>query len=187
MSDRASQEESQRIHEFTSHHLAPVNVVQATCELHSVFQNDPEQSTCYIESLAVHPDAIPSAFEYDDETLSGLPTVPKYSEAEIAALQRADPSIGVVIQLCETGQPAPTTVNCPELQIMLKEKGCLEMKDSLLFRKRQCDNKTVYQFVLPQTLRNPVLHSLHDEMGHLGVERTVDQISLLLAKDGSRH
>ncbi|KAK7898562.1 hypothetical protein WMY93_019415 [Mugilogobius chulae] len=174
ISDSASQEESQRIHEFTSHHLAPVNVVQATCELHTVYQSNPEMSTCYIESLAVHPDAIPSAFVDDDDTLSGLPTVPKYSEAEIAALQRADPAISVVIKICETGEPAPTVIHCPELQLMLKEMSRFEMKDNLLFRKRQCDNKPVYQLVLPRTLRNPVLHSLHDEMGHLGVERTVE-------------
>lgn len=117
--DSASQEESQRIHEFTSHHLAPVNVVQATCQLHTVFPNDNEQSPCYIESLAVHPDAIPSAFS-DDENHSGLSTVPKYSEAERAALQRADPAISVVIQLCESGEPVPAGFDCLELQLMLR-------------------------------------------------------------------
>lgn len=45
ISDSASQEESQRIHVFTSYHLAPVNVVQATYQLHTIFQNDPELST----------------------------------------------------------------------------------------------------------------------------------------------
>ena len=39
ISDKASQEENQRIHEFTLHHLAPVNVVKATCQLHAVFQD----------------------------------------------------------------------------------------------------------------------------------------------------
>lgn len=172
-SDIASREESRRIYEFTSHHLAPVNVVQATCQLHTVFQDDPEMSPCYIESLAVHPDAVPSAFS-DDEHLSGLSTVPKYSEAEIAALQRGDPAISVVILSCESGKPVPAGVNCPELQLMLKEMRRFVMRDRLLYRKRQCDNKTVYQLVLPKTLRNPVLYSLHDEMGHLGAERTLE-------------
>lgn len=121
----------------------------------------------------MHPDAIPSAFS-DDENLSGLSTVPKYSEAEIATLQPADPAISVVIQSCESGEPISAGVNCPELQLMLKEMSRFEMRDNLLYRKRQCGNKTVYQLVLPKTLRNPVLHSLHDEMGHLGAKRTVE-------------
>lgn len=173
ISDSASQEESQRIHDFTSYHLAPVNVVQATCQLHTIFQNDPELSPCYIESLAVHPDAIPSAFS-DDENLSGLSTIPKYNEAEIAELQRADPVISVIIQSCESAEPVPDGNNCAELQLMLKEMSRFEIRDSLLYRKRQCDNKTIYQLVLPKTLRNPVLYSLHDEMGHLGAERTLE-------------
>lgn len=173
VSDRASQEESQRIHDFTSYHLAPVNVVQATCQVRTVLQNDSEMPLCYIESLAVHPDAIPSAFT-DDENLSGQSTIPKYSEEEIAVLQKADPVISVVIQSCESGEHVSAGVDCPELQLMLKEMSRFEIRDTLLYRKRQCDNKTVYQLVLPKTLRNPVLHSLHDEMGHLGVERTLE-------------
>lgn len=32
----------------------------------------------------------------------------------------------------------------------------------------------MYQLVLPRVLRSSVLTSLHDEMGHLGIERTLD-------------
>lgn len=57
---------------------------------------------------------------------------------------------------------------------MLREISRLELKNGLLYRKRQCDNTTVYQLVLPRVLRSSVLTSLHDEMGHLGIERTLD-------------
>lgn len=104
----------------------------------------------------------------------GLSTIPKYSAAEIAALQRADPAVGVIIQSCESRESIPASADCPELQLMLKDMSRFEMKDSLLYRKRQCDNETVYQLVLPQALRKPVLYSLHDEMGHLGTEKTLE-------------
>lgn len=171
--DSASQEESARIHEFTSHHLTPVDAVQATCQYH-IIQNETDLPPCHIGSLAVHPDAIPSLFEADDEDISNLSTLPKYSEAEMSRLQREDPAIGAVIKLYESGNSAPTDTRSQELHLMLKEMSRFEMRDSLLFRKRKSDNKTIYQLVLPQTLRLPVLHSLHDEMGHLGIERTLE-------------
>lgn len=145
--DSASREESQRIHEFTSHHLADVDVVQATCQYHTVIsQNESDTSPCYTESLAVHPDAIPSELS-DDGSQNGLSTIPKYSPEEIARMQQADSVISVVIKMIESGEPAPTNVKSPELLLMLREVTRFEMKDSLLFRKRQSDNKTVYQLV----------------------------------------
>lgn len=57
---------------------------------------------------------------------------------------------------------------------MLKEMTRFELKNNVLYRRRQCDNKTVYQLVLPYVLRSSVLSSLHDEMGHMGMERTLE-------------
>lgn len=177
INDLFSQEESMRIHDFTSHHLAPVDVVKATCQYHIVVQEEePLQSSCFIESLAIHPDAIPAAYEEEDGSSDSLCTVPKYSEAELATLQQADPVICTVIKFLESGEPVPDSLKSelPELPLILREISRLELKDGLLYRKRQCDNTTVYQLVLPCVLRSSVLTSLHDEMGHLGIERTLD-------------
>lgn len=38
--DSSSQEESLRIHEFTSYHLSPVDVVKATCQYHAVVREE---------------------------------------------------------------------------------------------------------------------------------------------------
>lgn len=46
--DSYSQEESLRIHEFTSHHLTPVDVVKATCQYHFVGQD--ETSGCLVSN-----------------------------------------------------------------------------------------------------------------------------------------
>lgn len=44
---------------------------------------------------------------------------------------------------------------------MLKEMTRFELKNNVLYRRWQCDNKTVYQLVLPYVLRSSVLSSLH--------------------------
>lgn len=50
------------------------------------------------------------------------------------------------------------------------------MRDGLLYRKRQCEEKTSYQLILPESLRATVLTCLHDDMGHMGIERTTDLV-----------
>ncbi|XP_049334999.1 uncharacterized protein LOC125802000 [Astyanax mexicanus] len=50
------------------------------------------------------------------------------------------------------------------------------MIDGVLYRRRQEENRNLYQLVLPVELRPIVLQSLHDEMGHMGVERTLDLV-----------
>lgn len=176
INDSCSQEESLRIHEFTSHHLTSVDVVKATCQYHTVLQDDPLSSPCLIESLAIHPDAIPAAFEDEEGSSQGLSTIPKYSDSELARLQQTDHVISSVIKLLESGEPVPTRLKqeLPELPLILREMSRLELKDGLLYRRRQCDNKPLYQLVLPSVLRSSVLTSLHDEMGHMGMERTLE-------------
>ncbi len=59
---------------------------------------------------------------------------------------------------------------------MLREMSRLELKDDLLYRRRQCDNRPVFQLVLPHVLRSSVLTSLHNQMGHMGIERTLELV-----------
>lgn len=164
--DSYSQEESLRIHEFTSHRLTPVDVVKATCQYHIVGQDKTSLSPCLIESLAIHPDAIRAAFE-EEGSSKGVSIVPTYSDTELAELQQADPVISAVIKLLQSGEPTPmgSKFESPELQLMLREMSRFELKDGLLYRRRQSDNGAVYKFVLPKVLRSSVLTSLHEEMG----------------------
>eukprot|EP00064_Thunnus_orientalis_P023816 superscaffoldBa00009410_g24077 len=52
----------------------------------------------------------------------------------------------------------------------------LELLNNVLYRRRQEGPKTTYQLVLPAELRDTVLTSLHDHMGHMGVDRTMDLV-----------
>lgn len=181
--DATSQEESQRIDQFTSQLLTSINefelvtpeIVKAACQRHTVRQ-DQELSPFlgYVESLAIHADAIPAVFE-EDESQDGILTVPKYSESDLMKLQREDPGISKVISLVESNNlPADHTADSPEEQLILREWKRLHLKSGLLYRTRECEGQTLFQLVLPNVLRPIVLRNLHDDMGHLGIERTLE-------------
>lgn len=59
---------------------------------------------------------------------------------------------------------------------MLKEWKRLELRNGLLYRTRRSEDDTTYQFVAPELLRSSILTCLHDNMGHMGLERTLDLV-----------
>lgn len=182
--DAISQEESQRIDRFTSHLLASKNkleqvtpdIVKAACQRHTVRQvQELSPFLGYVESLALHADAIPAVFGEDDSQ-DGVLTVPKYSESDLMRLQREDSVIGKIISLMESGNdlPAGYVTDSPEVRSILREWKRLQLKSGLVYRTRECEGETLFQLVLPNVLRPTVLKNLHDDMGHLGIERTLE-------------
>uniref|UniRef100_A0A674PBA2 Gypsy retrotransposon integrase-like protein 1 n=1 Tax=Takifugu rubripes TaxID=31033 RepID=A0A674PBA2_TAKRU len=87
-----------------------------------------------------------------------------------------DPVISQIIHQLETGETSPPTVRqeMPQLSIFLRELRKLEFQNGILYRKRQVGEENQYQLILPESLRAMVLQSLHDDMGHLGFDRTLD-------------
>lgn len=109
-------------------------------------------STTLVVSLAHHPKALPESFEEEDQ-LGGLPVIPFLTPAEL----RDEPT--------------------PFLRKELSELGLwnrLEVLDGVLYCKWQEGAQTHYQLMLPEGLRSLVLKNLHDDMGHMGTERTLD-------------
>uniref|UniRef100_A0A3B3SU43 Gypsy retrotransposon integrase-like protein 1 n=1 Tax=Paramormyrops kingsleyae TaxID=1676925 RepID=A0A3B3SU43_9TELE len=91
---------------------------------------------------------------------------------EVRAAQRSDPAIGEVIQLKGRGW----TPNGKDKNLMKKETRRLlfewtklDMEDGILYRKagQHC------QLVLPPQFRAMVIKKLHNEMGHVGVEKVL--------------
>lgn len=76
----------------------------------------------------------------------------------------------------ETGEKVPPTAReeLPQIPILFREHSKLVLFDGILCRKRQDNEQTSYQLVPPDKLHSTVLHSLHDDMGHMWVERTLD-------------
>jgi len=76
----------------------------------------------------------------------------------------------------ETGEQILPTARgeLPEIPLLLRELSKLELIDGILYRRGQDNKQTSYQLVLPEECRSTVLKSLHDDMGHMGIERTLD-------------
>lgn len=76
----------------------------------------------------------------------------------------------------ETGQTPPSGLRAelPELPLLLREVNQLELHNGVLYRRQQDGPHTTFQLVLPQELRAMVFESLHNNMGHMGVQQTVD-------------
>lgn len=127
--------------------------------------------------MAISADAVPDSFEREDE-FTGLPTVPHLSKADLKDKQRTDPCIGHVISQIECGERPPPAVRTelPDLSLLLRELNRLKLRDGILYRVRQEEGQMQYQLVLPEELREMVLTNLHDNMGHMGRDRTLDLV-----------
>lgn len=156
------------------------DAVKAICESHLVgVKNDLCSSNCgitLVESLTVSADIIPESFAAEDQ--HGLPVIPSLSHSELKEKQRYDSAIREVIAQMEFGEKTPPTVRreLPELPLLLREWNRLELHDGVLYRKRKDGDQVTYQLVLPEVLRESVLQSLHNDMGHMGIDRTLDLV-----------
>lgn len=121
--------------------------------------------------------AVPASFKEQDIEC-GVSLLQKYSQADLRKLQREDPIISQVIELLESKERTSTSLkgNNPDLHLMLREWDHFRLRNDLLFRTRMSDGQTVFQLVLPEVVRPQVLQKLHDDMGHLGIERTLDLV-----------
>lgn len=189
--DLTSQKERDRICQFAKQHLSdPDNtdsidpeVVHAICERQFVYHLTPSEALgddagiALVESLAISGDAIPDSFG-QAETLGGLDIVPHLSQADLRDSQRSDRCIRYIITQMESGEkPSPTLrKELPEVALLLRELNRFELRDGILYRARQEGGNKHYQLVLPEDLRESVLTSLHDNMGHMGIERTLDLV-----------
>lgn len=184
--DADCQREQEMVHQFTRDHvennaveLGP-DVVAAICHSCLARASSPEgpAENCItlVESMSISASVIPEC--YACESHHGLPVVPLASPLDLREKQRADPNLREVIYQLETGETVPPTMRkeLPDLALLLRERDRLELQDDILYRRRQEGGHPSFQLVLPAELRPMVLCSLHDDMGHLGIERTLDLV-----------
>ena len=67
----------------------------------------------------------------------------------------------------------------PEMKQFLWQRGKLIMRNGILYHKNgtkesEYPDWNTMQLVLPTTLRLQALKGCHDDLGHLGIERTLD-------------
>ena len=121
--------------------------------------------------------AIPEPFETTilakNVQLAGAPEIPNQDWKHE---QGSDKDIGPVIELikqkrhlqfvCKEGDPSG-------MRVILKYKRDSELKNGLICRKvkLQNHNRTIHQFVLQENYRKRAITALHDDFGHLGMEK----------------
>ncbi len=182
VNDMVSQKEQERIQQFASKHLGEGKgviidcaVVQAVCDKHLVQQED-GTPVALVESLTIEQEAIPGCFA--QEMTGDTSAVPNLTGIDLQREQREDVILNQVISHMEQGQLPCRAVRyeCPDISLLLREWNRLELKEGVLYRRRQWNDQTNYQLVLPVKFRAMVLESLHDQMGHMGVDRTLDLV-----------
>lgn len=131
-----------------------------------------------IEWLAMDAHAIPAEFSQIDLCL-GSSTLPKLTQQDWATEQKADSNISRVIDIVNTGKHLSYRVRQREdreVQLLLRVLDQLVFKNGALYRKRLHKGEPFYQLVLPTKYREMVLQSLHDKVGHMGIDRTLDLV-----------
>ena len=108
---------------------------------------------------------------------------PRMTQREWREEQKRDEAIGKILSLMEKGSLFEFKGGWdqnPEFLNYLKMRKSLVVIDGLLRRKVQLKHHQteINQFVLPPAYRKRVVLACHDEMGHLGMDRT-----LLLLQD----
>ncbi|XP_072138038.1 uncharacterized protein [Mobula birostris] len=125
-----------------------------------------------VDSLGASDDALPLV--YCDMTALKATQLPGFSPGEVATVQRDDPDIGWVWHAVEEGDVtrAEKAKHGP-VSPLLKEWLRLRLKNRMLYQVTSPpDRPRCWQLVLPEKYRKVVLKSLHDDSGHLRMEKT---------------
>ena len=130
----------------------------------------PAVEAVYMSSEAVPTDSLPR----HEELFS-------WSSNDWRRLQDQDRVIAHVLRILHSEQECTSTrgqrSQLPkDVYCLLREKRRLVIQDGILYRTRHNDGEERLQLVLPKAIRNQALRGLHDEVGHLGRDRTLDLV-----------
>ncbi|KAK3742406.1 hypothetical protein QZH41_020713, partial [Actinostola sp. cb2023] len=133
-------------------------------------QYDDETLACpSVEALAMQSAAIPDVLFSQHTNFKVMAT------ADWIKLQREDPIISRATTLLHDQNVNPERESRLVRQI-LRDRERLTLRNGVLFRRRLVDEKEVFQLVLPESMHKRVLTGLHDNVGHLGKDKTLDLI-----------
>ena len=120
------------------------------------------------------------------EQISSIPEVsttssfPQYSRDDLAMKQSGDPSIREFLKYWTANKKPNTRERCKlpkETFTQLKQWDRMQKEDELLWRVIHDQSLSeIKQLVLPHSLKEKVLRSFYDDLGHQGIERTLQHI-----------
>lgn len=103
--------------------------------------------------------------------------------------QGNDKDIGRVLKLVETNTLLDIRELRQESQVvrkLLKERKKLVVRNGVLHRKRDVTGAIQYQVVTPQSHHELIMYMMHEKSGHLGEDRTIENIQTRFYWPGMR-
>ncbi len=153
----------------------PQSGVKAICQMVTSDKNE-EFSTRLVDQLGAGSSIVPpinaciTQFE--------LGNLKQMTHTDLKLAQDKDPDIGPVKLALEQRKVLKAGPNSsPQMFFLLRQASKLIIQNELLYRvsKSSC-GKEKKQLVLPGQFHQQVLYSLHDDAGHLGIERTTELV-----------
>lgn len=104
--------------------------------------------------------------------------LPGRTPQDLGLLQAGDPTIGPVLKFFQEGRrpgAAERELLSSSSRVLLRQWDRLTQRDGAFYRLVYAPDggPETLQLLLPQSLREEVLHSVHDDQGHQGLERTL--------------
>ena len=151
--------------------------IQAICSYHCATEGSQEPNfDPLIETLPINLSSKPDVTAQQFVQL-GQETLPSMSMSQWKIAQEEDPVVGRVLQYWRQGSPPSKQDRLTEnsqVLLILREWHRLCDRNGVLHRKCYVNGGLRYQLVLPGSYHAKVLTELHDKMGHVGIERTLD-------------
>lgn len=188
--DNSTTVEDERVRQFVSKFVRegdedtfPKEAVKAICERHQLDKvTETEEESGHlpviVECLAMDERAICPEYA-QAHLLPGSTTLPRMSQQDWALEQRNDPTINRVIDIVRAGKHLTYRLRQKEereVQLLLRVQDQLILSNEVLYRKCKSESQPIFQLLLPKKYRQTALRNLHDDVGHLGYERTVDLV-----------
>lgn len=146
--------------------------VKVLCQLSMKTEPKDIRPSREVDQLGALMQAVPEAFcNLASLNVQHLPMV---CASDMSKAQQEDPGIQTVFLAVRRGDP--TQINKsrhPDCRLFQREWNKLEIRDGVLYRVTHPPQQPRHlQMVLPKRYRKMVLRSLHDDAGHLGVDKT---------------
>lgn len=153
----------------------PLAGVKAICKIATL--NEHVESSRLIDQLGANPDSVPCSYAYP--TQLDISNLEQLSHHDLRTAQERDPVIGKVKRAVETSQlHLLDKSQDPNVALFQRQSTKLIVKNKIHFRTVKKESEAdKLQLVLPEKYRQMVLHTLHDDSGHLGVDRMTELLA----------
>lgn len=152
----------------------PKSAVRAICQLASV--QECEESSRLVDHLGLLPPSIPEAYSYP--IVLSPSSMDQLTDADMRKAQEEDLVVGEVKRGVASGKVLTAENSSHDAVALMQRQGSkMKIQNDLLYRVTSTmSGREKFQLVLPEKYRSQVLQSLHDDSGHLGIEKTTELV-----------